>query len=520
MEEKPSKSKGDWSRFLVAYADRELRLMIRRFLEISGYTVEEVEDGESALAAFIRNQPDVALLDVELPDTSGYYLCSQIMKLPDAERSLIILMVPEGEDVAIDRAFEAGASDYITKPITWDKLRDGLRHLGFFVTEFKFREQHAGPFQPGWSEVFNAVQDPILIVTPEGFITEVNPAAIHAARKTREEIIGQGVCKIMHGGRLPHIKCPLEELLLTRSRDIMETRLPGLNGEYLLTVSPVPDLNGEVRQIMLIARDLTKEEVRKVEAMRTGQLAAIGELAAGVAHEINNPINGIINYAQLMLDETGLDAPQHDLLTRIIKEGERISTIIYKLLSFARESDKDIAMVSMEGVIEDSLALVRHQFQKDGINLGVELEQDLPPVRGNAQQLQQVILNVLSNSRYALNERFPGQDPGKKLRITCHTVMVNGNECVRTTITDWGKGIPQGILDRLFDPFFSTKPPGEGTGLGLSISHGIVRDHKGVMRVDSVLDNYTTITVDIPVAGADQGQAATDPVPLLPQGQP
>ena len=190
-----------------------------------------------------------------------------------------------------------------------------------------------------------------------------------------------------------------------------------------------------------------------------------------------------------------------------------ISTIIYKLLSFARESDKGNAMVSMKEVIGDSLALVGHQFQKDGIALALDLEDDLPPVRGHAQQLQQVILNLLSNCRYALNERYPGQNPGKKLRISCHAVVADGGECVRTMITDWGKGIPQGILNRLFDPFFSTKPPGEGTGLGLSISHGIVRDHKGVMRVDSVLDNYTTITVDIPVSRENNARAAAGPRP-------
>ncbi len=501
MEKSPSKTKKNWSQFLVAYSDREQRLMIRRFLEISGYNVEDVEDGESALASFIRNQPDVVILDGNLPDTSGYYLCSQIMKLPNAERSLIILVVPDDDDSSVDRAFEAGASDFIVQPVTWDKLRDGMRHLGFYVTEFKFREQYIGPSQPGWGEVFNAVQDPILIVTPEGKISDVNPATIHAARKTREEIIGYGVCQIIHGGRLPHIKCPLEELLLTRSRKIMETKLPGLFGEYLLTVSPVPDLNGEVRQIMLIARDLTKEEVRKLEAMRTGQLAAIGELAAGVAHEINNPINGIINYAQVLMDDVGEDVTKNDLLQRIIKEGERISSIIYKLLSFARESEHEDHNVEMSAVIQDSLTLVQHQIKKDGINFAVEIEDDLPPLHGNAQQLQQVILNLLSNSRYALNERYPQQDPEKKLRISCHAVDVDGEEHVRTMVMDWGKGMPQGILERLFDPFFSTKPPGEGTGLGLSITHGIVRDHGGVMRVDSVLDNYTIITVDIPVDG-------------------
>ena len=350
-----------------------------------------------------------------------------------------------------------------------------------------------------WSDVFKAVQDPIIIVTPEGRITEVNPAAAQAARKTRKEIVGEGICQIIHGGRLPHIQCPLEEFLLTKSRQVQETKLPGLYGDYLLTISPVRDPDGEVRQIMLIARDLTREEVRKVESIRTAQLAAIGELAAGVAHEVNYPINGIINYAQLLLDDCQEETVQSDLLQRIVKEGERISSIIYELLSFAREGDNDKERVCLNQIVNDCLALVQHQLSKDGIDVATDFAPDICPVVGNARQLKQVVFNTLSNSRYALNRRFPEVDPEKKIAIRCFRVEVDGVGYIRTSIKDLGSGIPQGILDKLFDPFFTSKPPGEGTGLGLSISHGIVRDHGGVMRVDSVLHKYTEITVDIPV---------------------
>lgn len=355
----------------------------------------------------------------------------------------------------------------------------------------------------GGNELFQAIQDPVLVVTPDGIIIDANNAALNAARKSRSEIIGKGICKIIHGGSSPHLKCPLEEFLLTCSSNVQETTLPGLAGEYLLTISPVKEQDGTVQKILLVARELTREEVRKADSLRTAQMAAIGELAAGVAHEVNNPITGIINFAQLLLDDSEKNSLQEELLGRIVDEGERIALIIRKLLSFARESENENEPVEMIQVVQDSLSLVEHQLKKDGIKITTEYSAEPCGILGNFRQLQQVILNLLSNARFALNERYPHSSPDKKIEITCYPfIQEEGRTITQITIKDTGTGIPQGILNRLFDPFFTTKPSGKGTGLGLSISYGIVQDHGGIIRVDSIMHQYTKMTVEIPSSGA------------------
>lgn len=354
------------------------------------------------------------------------------------------------------------------------------------------------------NELFEAIQDPVLIVTPEGIIIDANLATINAARKPKNQIIGMGICKIIHGGSSPHLKCPLETFLRTCAPRVEETRLPGLFGEYLLTISPVKDSDGIIRKILLIARELTSDELRKIDSMRTAQLAAIGELAAGVAHEVNNPITGIINFAQLLLDDSEKNSLQNQLLTRIINEGERIASIIKNLLSFAREGNQEYEPIDMVQVIETTLSLVEHQLKKDGIQISTDFSQAPCPIYGNFRQLQQVILNLLSNSRFALNERYPTTSPEKKILISCHPVTGEDQKAlIQISIRDLGTGIPQGILERLFDPFFTTKPAGQGTGLGLSISFGIIQDHGGTIKVNSIMHQFTEMLIQIPASGSD-----------------
>lgn len=348
-------------------------------------------------------------------------------------------------------------------------------------------------------ELFNSLQDPLLVVTPEGKIIEVNKALLKATRKTREEIIGRGVCKIIHGGRWPHIKCPLEEFLLTNSHRVEDTRLPGLNGEFSLSVNPVANSPEDQPLILLIARKLTQDEVRKVDSIRTAQLAALGELAAGVAHEVNNPINGIINFAQLLLDDCEEETEQAMILKRIVKEGERIAAITYNLLSFARENENDHTFVDLNEVVTDSISLVEHQLKNDRIAVITDLKEPSCLIVGNHLQLMQVILNLISNSRFALNERFKGESDEKIIRLNSEIVEHDNAQFCRLVIRDHGTGIPQGILDKLFDPFFTSKPAGQGSGLGLSISYGIIKNHNGILRVDSRLNQYTEMIIEIPV---------------------
>jgi PAS domain S-box-containing protein len=351
-------------------------------------------------------------------------------------------------------------------------------------------------------ELFHSIQDPILVVTPDGTIIDVNSATLQAAGKKRSAVIGKGVCQIIHGGRWPHITCPLEEFLLTCRGKSEDTKLPGLGGDYHLTISPLAGGNGEVHSILLLARRLTQEESRKVESLRTAQLAAVGELAAGVAHEVNNPINGIINYAQLILDDIGMDSLHGELLQRIVSEGERIATIIESLLSFARESENEFSGVDLRRVVRECLSLIDHQLKKEGVVVELDFAEADCLVTGNFMQLQQVVLNTINNSRYALNERYPEGSADKKIIISCRPAQGNKDAAMRLVIRDFGTGIPQGILDKLFDPFFTSKPKGKGTGLGLSISFGIIQNHGGSLSIDSVLHRYTDIIIELPGVAA------------------
>jgi two-component system NtrC family sensor kinase len=347
-------------------------------------------------------------------------------------------------------------------------------------------------------ELFHSIKDPVLVVTAEGIIVQVNEALLNASGKPRDEIIGKGICKIIHGGRWPHIKCPLEEFLLTGGQKVEDTRLPGLNGEFSLTITPVATGPHQKELNLLIARKLTLEEVRRVDSIRTAQLAAIGELAAGVAHEVNNPINGIINFAQLLLDDCKEEGEESMILKRIVKEGERIASITYNLLSFARENENDLTFVDLNEVVNDSISLVEHQLKNDCIVIKNDLHQPSCLIVGNHLQLMQVVLNLISNSKFALNERYKDASPEKAIRFKTELIENDENKLYRLTITDYGTGIPQGILEKLFEPFFTSKPAGKGTGLGLSISYGIIKNHDGVLRVDSMLNQYTAMVIEIP----------------------
>ena len=292
----------------------------------------------------------------------------------------------------------------------------------------------------------------------------------------------------------------IERNEIQRTEEIMSDRR-----HYEQSYVPFTDVDGQTKALILL-RDVTEEKMYRAETMRAGQLASIGELAAGVAHEINNPINGIINYAQVLLDDSsqvsmegeGANPVQREMLGRIIKEGERIAYIVRNLLFFARQREEEAEVVAIEAIIHDSLSLIKHQLQKDGVTISTDIPDPLPPIKVHPQQLQQVFLNLLSNARYALNQRYPGRDPGKKVEIRCRAMQGKGRTVLRTEITDYGTGIPPELLAQIFEPFFSSKKPGEGTGLGLSISAGLVRDFQGDLRVESKLGERTTMIVDLP----------------------
>lgn len=356
--------------------------------------------------------------------------------------------------------------------------------------------------------IINNMLDGLITLEENGCIESLNASAAGMFGYYPEETVGRPLEFLV---RFPASTIDDKDLGTSLQEAISSGRpLHGLRNDgdsFPVALSLSEMCLGDKRIFIVMVRDITEEEQRRSEALRAGQLAAIGELAAGVAHEINNPINGIINYSQVLLDEAGEEVDQRclDILKRIICEGERVAAIVSNLLAFARQRDEIVGNVKLKVVIDDCVALLLYQLDKDAIKLEVDIPEDLPLLKGNPQQLHQVFLNLLTNARYALNQRFAGHDPDKRIEIRSWKITVDGRSFIRTSITDHGIGIPQDVINRIFDSLFTTKPPGEGTGLGLSISKGLVRDHAGQLTLESVPGDHTVAFVDLPVASSDQG---------------
>jgi len=260
-------------------------------------------------------------------------------------------------------------------------------------------------------------------------------------------------------------------------------------------------ITGEiVGRATLNARAEQKRVHMETQLRQTQRLKSIGTLAGGVAHEINNPINGIMNYAQLIKDKTGADkAGLTEYADEIIEETKRVAEIVRNLQFFARQEKQSSEPVSIGELIERTLSLVRTVMRHDQIALHEEIADGLPPVPCRSHEIQQVLMNLLTNARDALNAKYTGFDENKLVHVKADAVERDEAPWVRVTVEDAGVGMTDDVRERVFDPFFSTKPKVESTGLGLAISYGIVRDHGGDLWVESADGGPTRFHMDLPV---------------------
>ncbi len=294
------------------------------------------------------------------------------------------------------------------------------------------------------------------------------------------------ICKTFQDGRVH------ESVMMSRYLDGVR--------QYRVVSSPILGDDGKVIAAVKMVEDMTERLELEAQLRQSQKLESIGTLAGGVAHEINNPINGIMNYAQLILDRLGLDSPVAEFVEEIGHETERVALIVKNLLAFARREKQERSKVSLQEVVNGALSLVRTVLRQDRIALDVDVPEDLPSIICHSQQVQQVLMNLVTNARDALNAKYTGHAENKRISITVRAIEEGGKPWVRISVEDNGQGIPDDVRERMFEPFYTTKPKGTGTGLGLSISYGIVRDHGGKLRVETVPGESTRFDMDLPVA--------------------
>jgi signal transduction histidine kinase len=247
----------------------------------------------------------------------------------------------------------------------------------------------------------------------------------------------------------------------------------------------------DLREILKVHREL---EAAQSQLVHTEKIASLGRMAAGVAHEINNPLAGILIYAELLQRDLADDATNRENIEVIINQTMRCQQIVHRLLDFSRQSLGEKKLFDINDVIHRCVELISHQAFFHNIEVIQHLDPFLPQIVGGPGQLQQVITNLLINAADAMH----GQG-----QITIVTRPAPGEDGVVMTFTDTGGGIPLEIRDKIFEPFFTTKPPGKGTGLGLSIVYGVIQRHGGTISADSPPEGGTTFTIRLPLESRD-----------------
>jgi two-component system NtrC family sensor kinase len=303
---------------------------------------------------------------------------------------------------------------------------------------------------------------------------------------------------------------------------VLPIRIRSARGEDLLLKvnSSLIEEDGEIKGQLCIARDATEEAKREAEFQRlhesvveanrkleesmtklkstqaklvqTEKLSAMGELISGVAHELNNPLTGIMGYAQLLL-ETIQDEKQLRSLEKINTAALRCKQIIQNLLRFSRDHKPHKQRLDVNAVIRNLAELKRYQLQLDGVRLDLRLAENTAHIMGDYFQIQQALLNIINNSHQAI------QSDKKRGTIKIETEIDEAARRVRLSISDDGPGIPEDALPRIFDPFFTTKEPGAGAGLGLSVAYGIIKEHGGQIAAESVPSERTAFHLEFPL---------------------
>ena len=343
------------------------------------------------------------------------------------------------------------------------------------------------------------------IVTTDlkGKITYLNRAMEEMIKYRREEILGEHISRVYVMG-IQEARDIMALLRKDERAENYEMEVRTKDGEILIILNSlflVRDEDDRVIGTAGIFKDITEQkrleaklktaQVRLVEASK---MRALGELVAGVAHELNNPLMASQTILHVLLKNLGEDYPERDRLELIQKCNNRIERIVEHLREFSRQTEPELSELDINKPIENALMITGQQLLSHNVLIEKRLSQDLPKVMGDSNQLEQVFLNLISNARDAMDE-VTGP---KKLTISTYRTEDEGALMVAVSVKDTGEGIPEENLEKILEPFFSTKPVGKGTGLGLSLCFGIIQTHEGRIEIKSQHGKGTEVKILLP----------------------
>ncbi len=477
----------------------------------AGFEVQRVATAERAIEALRRSGSEPHAI---LADARAAALFALVAKDFSNIQRLLVCRTDELAAVA-EVVNQSGIFRLLTQPVDEAAIIEAA-HAAVVewrrqVAARRLHEERTNLLQRAkreWEVAFDSISEPLMIVDREFRILRANLALARHFNREIQEIPG-AVC---------HELRALSPHRLPRDPDGACTGCPARDGSgeaelrtlsdrtYSVAVFPVVPFRGGHEQphadgsrledddrgaVVCRYTDLTERRAMAKQLALADKLSALGLLAGGVAHEVNNPLGAILAFAQLVRRERLPEAEQQEYMREIEDSAIRCKKIVERLLSFARQAPRDERRpFSLNDVVAETAFLVDKSYLPAQVRLHRELDPTLAHVNGNQNEIQQVLLNLISNARDAMPR-------GGVVRVRTRN---RGDGTVELAVSDTGQGIPPEIIEHIFDPFFTTKPEGKGTGLGLAVSYGIIRDHRGRIGVKSKLGEGTEFQVVLPAA--------------------
>jgi two-component system, NtrC family, sensor kinase len=371
---------------------------------------------------------------------------------------------------------------------SFDAMALSLRN---YITQLEDKSETLRRSERKYRRIFEGSMEMIFVIDNHGNFIDINPAGISMlGYMSIGEIQGINFNDFLV--KPDRIEKLFEKINSNGFVEDWDCTLRTKNGRELqVLVSSTPHIdNGNTGGYEGIIKNITQRKNMEQQLLKADKLASLGQLAAGVAHEINNPLGLILGYTQLLIRNESVESQKKEDLNTIEKHTRNCKMIVEDLLKFARRTETKKSKIDINQTIEEVIAVIQHQFNLDNIRIKKVFHDHIPPIKGDNEKLKQVFMNLLLNARQAI------PDFGT-ITVTTTFAPEQGKVCI--IVNDTGCGIPKKNLNKIFDPFFSTKPTGQGTGLGLSVSYGIIKEHNGEISVTSEPEIGTTFKVELPV---------------------
>ena len=548
-------------RILIAEDDSFSRLLLESILKNSGHEVVVTTDGSQALEVFAGNDPPLmAIFDVLMPEINGLELCRRIRRMPLRAQPYIIFLTAKQAKADILAGIEAGANDYLTKPLNRDELGVRVRvgiNTCTQIIERQTAEAELSRQKKQFESIIGSLSEAVWSIAPDGSgAVYISPAGNQIYGRPVEDIYKNPKLwfEVVHPEDKPIVRS-FAKKIRDEGEAQVEYRLFRGDSELCWVYSRARMFYDQAKnpvRIDGISVDITERKRLEEQLRQAQKLEAVGQLAAGIAHEINTPLQYVGDNTRFLKDSLGdltdligsyqslLAACQAnrvspeiveqtanaarvadvDFLLREIPaaldqslEGlGRVTQIVQSIKDFAHPGSSRMCHADLNKAIESTITVARNEWRYVA-DLETNFDRELPFIKCVVGEINQVVLNLIVNAAHAIADKTRGATAGEKGKITISTVYKPGCACapiheesdkaaagsIEIIISDTGSGIPPLIREKIFDPFFTTKTVGKGTGQGLAIAHSVVAKHRGTLSFTSETGRGTTFVIQLPL---------------------